>query len=89
MPRNNKEQTVNPSNLIENDVLLDDIKIGFLITGPGDLGIENYQIDILRELKKQNKIRTVLIKEGIPFVPSFLFGFVATVIFPGFLFTFF
>ena len=83
--RDGKKMSISPYELKEGDVLLEDIKQGFLITGPKDLGIENYQIDILKKLKSEGKIKTVLIKEGIPFVPSFLLGFVATVVFPGFI----
>lgn len=46
------------------------------ICGPKDLGIEKYQIKQLIALKKK-----IMIKEGIPFVPSFLAAFIASLIF--------
>jgi len=43
------------------------------VCGPGDLGITNQQIALL----KQHGIKHVVVKEGIPFVPSFLIAYVA------------
>jgi len=61
--------------LTEGDWIVKDIKIkGDYICGPKDLGISKQQI---RKLKK-NKIKNVLIKNGIPFIPSFLIGFIIT-----------
>ncbi len=45
-----------------------------LICGPKDLGLEENQIKTL----KKAKIKKVFIKEGIPFVPSFLLAAIAT-----------
>lgn len=42
------------------------------LAGPKDLGITKEQIDVL----KKHKIKNVWVKEGIPFVPSFLIAFV-------------
>ena len=39
------------------------------------------QIHRLIKLKQQGKIKKILIKEGIPFVPSFLMAFAASVFF--------
>lgn len=65
--------------LTEGDWIVNDVKIdGKKICGPSDLGIKRDQIEKLRQFKKQNKIKKILIKEGIPFVPSFLIGFIAS-----------
>lgn len=73
---------VNPEQLTEGDWIVKDIKIkGKYIAGPKDLGIEMKQIKKLIKLKKQKKINKILIKEGIPFVPSFLIAFVITYFF--------
>lgn len=70
---------VEPEMLTEGDWIAKDIIVGGKrICGPKDLGIEMKQIRKLIQLKKQKKIRKVLIKEGIPFVPSFLLAFIAT-----------
>lgn len=45
---------------------------GKIICSPKDLGISNEQITTLKKLK----IRTVIIKEGIPFIPGFLLGYI-------------
>lgn len=67
--------------LTEGDWIVDDIIIdNKRICGPKDLGISNEQILELKKLKKDNKINKVLVKEGIPFVPSFLFAFIVTLL---------
>ena len=74
-------KTVLPEKLTEGDWIAHDIVVaGKRITGPKDLGISKEQIQKLIQLKKQKKIKTVLIKEGIPFVPSFLLGMVMTLL---------
>ena len=47
-----------------------------LVCGPKDNGVSRKQINKLKRLK----VRRVLIKEGIPFVPSFLIAFVVTLV---------
>ncbi|MEA2037311.1 MAG: prepilin peptidase [Nanoarchaeota archaeon] len=80
-------KSVVPSKLTEGDWIVKDIKHkGKYICGPKDLGIEKKQIRELVKLYKQNKIKRVLIKEGIPFVPSFLFAYVLTLFFGNLLF---
>jgi len=72
---------VRPDKLTEGDWIAKDIVVdGDKIAGPRDLGISEKQIARLVELKEKGKIKKVLIKEGIPFVPSFLIAFLATVI---------
>jgi len=44
------------------------------ICGPKDLGVSNKHIAELKKLR----VKSVLVKEGIPFVPSFLLGFLLT-----------
>lgn len=69
---------VSPSELTEGDWIAKVIKInGKYVCGPKDLGIVQKQINIL----KKNKIKKILIKDGIPFVPSFLISFVFTLVF--------
>ena len=66
---------VNPSKLTEGDWIANDVKVkGKRICGPKDLGIEKKQI---RQLIKA-KVKSVVIKVGIPFVPSFLLAFLLT-----------
>ncbi len=73
---------VDPSKLTEGDWIAKDIKVnGKYIAGPKDLGIEMKQIKKLIEFKKKGKIDKVLIKEGMPFVPSFLASFIFTYFF--------
>jgi len=64
--------------LTEGDWVAEEVKAnGRVICGPKDLGLEKEQIE---ELKKA-KIKKVLVKEGIPFVPPFLIATVVTLIF--------
>jgi len=67
--------------LTEGDWIVEDIIVNKKrITGPKDLGITKEQIETLLKLKKKGKIKNVKIKEGIPFVPSFLIAFIFTVV---------
>ncbi len=82
-------KSVNIEKLTEGDWIVKNIKIeGKRITGPKDLGISKKQIQQLLRYKKQGKISKVLIKEGIPFIPSFLIAFIITLIFDNILWLF-
>ncbi|MBW2977624.1 A24 family peptidase [Candidatus Woesearchaeota archaeon] len=73
---------VDPKELTEGDWIAKPIVINKKkIAGPKDLGISKKQIKELIAYKKKGKIKQVLIKIGIPFVPSFLVAFIITVIF--------
>ncbi|MBI2651061.1 prepilin peptidase [Candidatus Woesearchaeota archaeon] len=75
---------VSPEQLTEGDWIANEIIIGGkYITGPKDLGIEKNKIKILIALYKKGKLKKVLIKEGIPFVPSFFIAYIITLIFGG------
>ena len=72
---------VKPQQLTEGDWIAKDIKIdGEYITGPKDLGIEKKKISKLIALYKKGKVKKILIKEGIPFVPVFLISFLIVVL---------
>jgi Flp pilus assembly protein protease CpaA len=73
---------VNPKELTEGDWIAEDIKIkGKEICNKKDLGVSKKQI---RKLIK-SKIKEVKIKEGLPFVPSFLIAFILTILFGNFI----
>jgi len=68
-----------PEKLTEGDWIVKDIIVDKKrICGPKDLGIEMKQIKKLIALKKKGRIKKVLVKYGIPFVPSFLLAFIGT-----------
>ena len=70
---------VEPSRLTEGDWIVKDIYVNNqYICGPKDLGIEKKQIKKLIEFYRKGKVKKILIKEGIPFVPSFFIAFVVT-----------
>ena len=73
---------VEPSRLTEGDWIVNDVYVGKeYVCGPKDLGIEKRQIRKLVEFYRRGKVKKILIKEGIPFVPSFLIAFVVTLLF--------
>ncbi|MFH1064402.1 MAG: A24 family peptidase [Candidatus Woesearchaeota archaeon] len=70
---------VSPDKLTEGDWIVEDVIVGGKkICGPKDLGIDMSQIKKLIRLSKQGKVKKVLVKYGIPFVPSFLLAFLLT-----------
>ncbi len=69
-----------PDELTEGDWIMGEVKIeGEIICSEKDLGISKEQIAKLCELHKNGKIKNVLMKTGIPFVPSFLIAFIFTI----------
>jgi Flp pilus assembly protein protease CpaA len=77
---------VSPSKLVEGDWVAEEIKIrGKMICGPRDWGIDKEQIKAL----KKAKIKKILIKDGVAFVPSILLGTLITLIWPNFIFLLF
>lgn len=67
--------------LTEGDWILKDVYIGKkYITGPKDLGVSREQIESLKKYAAKGKIKTITIKEGIPFIPAFLIAYTLTVV---------
>ena len=63
---------VKPSKLTEGDWIAKPVFVNRkYIAGPKDLGISKEKINLLKRLK----VKDVIVKEGIPFVPSFLIAF--------------
>ncbi|MBI4439215.1 prepilin peptidase [Candidatus Woesearchaeota archaeon] len=70
---------VDPVRLTEGDWIARDVYCdGKYVCGPKDLGIEKHQIALLLRLKAKGKVNSVLVKEGIPFVPAFLISFLVS-----------
>lgn len=75
---------VTPDKLTEGDWIAKVVRYkGKYLCGPKDLGIEKKQIREIMKLYKAGKIKKITIKEGIPFVPSFLFGYILALVFGG------
>jgi hypothetical protein len=73
---------IEPSQLTEGDWIAKDYFInGKKICGPKDLGISKEQIEKLVKLQRRGKVDKILVKQGIPFVPSFLIAFIVSWIF--------
>ena len=67
--------------LTEGDWIFKDVYIGKkYITGPKDLGVSREQIELLKKYAKKGKIKTITIKEGIPFIPAFLIAYTVTIV---------
>lgn len=74
-----KEQPI--EKVTEGDWVAEDIIVhGKTIARKKELGITKEQLAELKTLAKKGKIKTVRIKYGIPFVPSFLIAFVVTLL---------
>jgi len=70
-------QNVPVKKITEGDWIVEDVMVrGKRITGPKDLGITKQQ---LAQLIKLN-VKTVKVKYGMPFVPSFLIAFILTLL---------
>tara|TARA_B100002003_G_C14145465_1_gene550731 strand:+ start:1137 stop:1991 length:855 start_codon:yes stop_codon:yes gene_type:complete len=73
---------VKPTDVTEGDWIAKDVIINNKrLTGPKDLGIERKQLNKLIAYYKKGKIKRVLIKVGIPFVPSFLVAYILTLLY--------
>jgi prepilin signal peptidase PulO-like enzyme (type II secretory pathway) len=58
------------------DWLVEPVKIrNKIIIRKSKTGLTKKQVDELRLLSKKGKIKKVIIKEGIPFIPSFFIGY--------------
>lgn len=68
-------EPIHPDKLVEGDWIVEDITIdGKRIVGPKDLGITTEQIAMVKEAYDVSKIKRILVKYGMPFIPSFLCG---------------
>jgi hypothetical protein len=77
--------------LTEGDWIYEDVFIGKnlgknsskskkAVAGPKDLGISKEQIELLKKYNSKGLIKTVKVKEGIPFIPAFLIAYIATLL---------
>lgn len=73
------QKYVKPDVLTEGDWIGEDvIADGRVICRKKENGLTLKQIAELKELYKKGKVKKVLLKEGIPFLPSFLIAFIVT-----------
>lgn len=80
--RSSMHKLVEPHRLTEGDWIVKNVYVnGRYICGPKDLGIGKSQIRKLIGFYKERKVKKILIKEGIPFVPSFFLAFIAALAF--------
>jgi Flp pilus assembly protein protease CpaA len=70
-------RTIPAGKLTEGDWVVKEVRVkGRYICGPKDYGATKEQIALL----KKNKVKTIVIKEGIPFVPSFLAAMIVSLV---------
>ena len=69
---------ISPERLTEGDWLIEDVKVGKKIVMEAKT-LEKEDVWKLRFLEREGKFKQVLIKEGVPFVPSFLFAYLLLV----------
>jgi len=68
-----------PSELTEGDWIVKDVTYkGRYLCGPKDLGVSKKQIAEMVKLETAGKLRQILVKDGIPFIPSFLIALILT-----------
>lgn len=72
-------KTIKPSQLVEGDWLLDEVKIGNYCYKPKKIGIEKADIAKMLELEKLGKLKDVKVKDGIAYVPAFLAALLVTI----------
>jgi len=70
------------SKVEEGDWVIEAVVVkGRTLASPKDPGITQEQIDEIKRLSKKHHIKTIKIKEGIPFIPNFLITFLVTLYF--------
>jgi len=67
---------IKPAELVEGDWVTGEIKIAEYHYKPKKFGIEKKDIQKLIELENQGKIKEIEVKDGLPYVPSFLIALI-------------
>ena len=68
-----------PHKLVEGDWIAEDICVGNYIYKPAKSGVEKKDINKLVELEKQGKLKSVLVKDGLPHIPGMLAGLLVSI----------
>ncbi|RLE46422.1 hypothetical protein DRJ22_01990 [Candidatus Woesearchaeota archaeon] len=77
---------MSPDKLVEGDWLVKDVKVNNIVVKRSKIGLEKQDIVKLKRLFRQKKIKTVLVRYGIPFTPAFLAAFVVALCFGNLIF---
>jgi hypothetical protein len=72
---------ITPDKITEGDWLMKPVTAGKHKIMPNKLGLEKQQVNLIKKLYAQKKIKKILVKYGVPFAPAFLLAFIATLIF--------
>ena len=74
-------RVIPPHELTEGDWLAEPVKVGnAIVVHAAHGGVTKKDIKKLIELGEQGKVKKVVMKAGIPFVPSFLAGYICTIV---------
>lgn len=65
--------------LTEGDWIIEEIKVGNEKILPSKEGLSKKDVEVIKNWWKSGKVKKVKIKEGIPFVPSFLISYFVTI----------
>ena len=73
-------RVLTPDKLVEGDWPVDDVLVDGKVVFSKDkkVGFEQEDLEAIMKFYNQKKIKTVKVKHGIPFVPSFLFSLIVT-----------
>ena len=69
-----KKETANFLAFLEQESIYFD---RFLVCSMQNTGLNELQVKLLQKLYSLKKVQSVIVKEGIPFIPAFLIGFIA------------
>jgi prepilin signal peptidase PulO-like enzyme (type II secretory pathway) len=71
------KKKVSPKDLVEGDWLVEDVVVnGKKIVKKGGIGVTKKDVALLQDLHKKGIVDKVTVKDGIPFVPTFLIAFI-------------
>jgi len=82
---NSMKKYVEIPKLTEGDWLVRPVRYGRIVVEPRATGLTREDLRKLKKLYRMGRVKKVLIKEGVPFVPAFLVAFILTLIFRDFL----
>lgn len=70
-----------PANkVVEGDWIVEPIKLKNITIRPKKTGLTEKEAEIIRRMYRQGKIKRIAVKDGVPFVPSFLIAYLIMVV---------
>lgn len=72
---------ISPNKLMDGDWLVEPLKVGNKVINPRKEGLTKQEVKLIQEWHKKGKIKEVMIKDGIAYVPVFLITLITTILF--------